>query len=149
MLWNTYNSTTDFCLHWLIGLYQALPIQAIVYLGVTVMTEYSIFLKAPVLEPYNLFYVIGGGLTLLHRYSLFYCPNRLVFFVWGNRIFSLLIVYNCSYIFSWEEETFPKLKFLYLFMIYVTIVIIIIIMSCHRHGYPWSSLATSPYRHCL
>ena len=25
-------------------------------------------------------------------------------------------------------------------------VYIIIIMSCHRHGYPWSSLATSPYR---
>ena len=22
----------------------------------------------------------------------------------------------------------------------------IIIMSCHRHGYPWPSLATSPYR---
>ena len=25
------------------------------------------------------------------------------------------------------------------------IIIIIIIMSCHRHGYPWPSLATSPY----
>ena len=24
--------------------------------------------------------------------------------------------------------------------------VIIIIMSCHRHGYPWPSLATSPYR---
>ena len=24
--------------------------------------------------------------------------------------------------------------------------IIIIIISCHRHGYPWPSLATSPYR---
>ena len=26
------------------------------------------------------------------------------------------------------------------------IIIIIIIMSCHRHGYPWPSLNTSPYR---
>ena len=26
-----------------------------------------------------------------------------------------------------------------------SIVIIIIIMSCHQHGYPWLSLATSPY----
>ena len=28
----------------------------------------------------------------------------------------------------------------------VTIIIIIIIMSCRQHGYPWPSLATSPYR---
>ena len=27
----------------------------------------------------------------------------------------------------------------------IIIIIIIIIMSCHRHGYPWPSLATSPY----
>ena len=31
--------------------------------------------------------------------------------------------------------------------IYIYIYIyIIIIMSCHQHGYPWPSLATSPYR---
>ena len=29
------------------------------------------------------------------------------------------------------------------------VVIIIIIMSCHLHGYPWSSLATSPYHPSL
>ena len=28
----------------------------------------------------------------------------------------------------------------------VSIINIIIIVSCHRHGYPWPSLATSPYR---
>ena len=30
-----------------------------------------------------------------------------------------------------------------------TFIIIIIIMSCRRHGYPWPSLATSPYRSSL
>ena len=29
--------------------------------------------------------------------------------------------------------------------IYIFIIIIIIIMSCRQHGYPWPSLATSPY----
>ena len=29
--------------------------------------------------------------------------------------------------------------------IYIYVYIIIIIMSCHQHGYPWPSLATSPY----
>ena len=32
------------------------------------------------------------------------------------------------------------------FFIIIIIIIIIIIVSCHRHGYPWPSLATSPYR---
>ena len=32
-----------------------------------------------------------------------------------------------------------------LFIMFV-IIIIIIIMSCRQHGYPWPSLATSPYR---
>ena len=31
-------------------------------------------------------------------------------------------------------------------VIIIIIIIIIIIMSCHSHGYPWPSLATSPYR---
>ena len=31
------------------------------------------------------------------------------------------------------------------FQYFSYIIIIIIIMSCHQHGYPWPSLATSPY----
>ena len=31
-------------------------------------------------------------------------------------------------------------------VIYFCFNILIIIMSCHQHGYPWPSLATSPYR---
>ena len=32
------------------------------------------------------------------------------------------------------------------FYIFIKYIIIIIIMSCWKHGYPWSSLATFPYR---
>ena len=32
-----------------------------------------------------------------------------------------------------------------IFLLQIYIIIIIIIMSCRQHGYPWPSLATSPY----
>ena len=47
-------------------------------------------------------------------------------------------------------STFPKTpasllqKFILLLQIFPFVIIIII--SCRRHGYPWPSLATSPYR---
>ena len=34
-------------------------------------------------------------------------------------------------------------------VIFQPFIIIIIILSCHQHGYPWPSLATSPYRSSL
>ena len=43
---------------------------------------------------------------------------------------------------NWEVETL-------LINIYIYIIIITIIMSCHQHGYPWPSLATSPYHSSL
>ena len=36
------------------------------------------------------------------------------------------------------------LVYIYIY-IYIYIIIIIIIMSCRQHGYPWLTLATSPY----
>ena len=63
-----------------------------------------------------------------------------IYFLW-----SLQSIYDiCYHIWYLECSRFywPKLILHVLKLIYI---IIIIIMSCRQHGYPWPSLATSPY----
>ena len=52
---------------------------------------------------------------------------------------------NCYKILIYKSYTFSIYIYIYIYSIYITIIIIII-MSCRRHGHPWPSLATSPYR---
>ena len=47
----------------------------------------------------------------------------------------------------WQQITTNNVAFF--FYLNLKIIIIIIIMSCPQHGYPWLSLATSPYQSSL
>ena len=44
-----------------------------------------------------------------------------------------------------KDTNFPPFHYCVSFMNCVALSEVIIIMSCHQHGYPWPSLATSPY----
>ena len=52
------------------------------------------------------------------------------------------ILLNCHNLYS--ISSFKRFFFNFSF-IYFYLIIIIIIMLCRQHGYPWPSLATSPY----
>ena len=61
-----------------------------------------------------------------------------------------IYIYIYIYIYHRWVRTFISLKNIVLAkcvrsVSYICIIIIIIIMSCREHGYPWPSLATSPY----
>ena len=77
--------------------------------------------------------------------------TRLIFIISNSFKIRNSFVFNdtffliCSFLNQkeWKKKSIAHTHYIY---IYIYIYIIIIIMSCRSHGYPWPSLATSPYR---
>ena len=105
------------------------------------------------------FFIGAKFLFLKYSFEVFKQPvvtgGRIWRIGWGCRSnsncnscsFAIIVINLLCGALSWWKSTFSSfVAVFWWFLPSNTSIIIIIIMLCHLHGYPWPSLATSPYR---